>query len=993
MSLFTLDQQKAITFFSKYNSEKPHLVIEAGAGAGKTQVLTERVKWLVQNNSFEKRIRPEHLFLVTFTNDAQAELKERVEQLLPSANIHISTIDSLFALLVDCIFPSYWETKHDKSSSIPPKISLIPENAAARKMEQSLLQFLSSNQIAQSDLELIVDFILAGGFKKSSPFSAYAQSTMDTILKCMCQDTFLAADQDHIRIASKHIHPATSILLGHIHSIARSEYHARLSQGEMTYADRTVFLKENLTQGLPFILKELIVDEYQDTNQIQHEILFRIVQKSQARMIVVGDPKQSIYGFRGASVDVFKNLTCNPSWNHILLNQNFRSESALLEQINLLSRLTFDWSDPKTPKEYENSFFYKQAEKKYIPSSDLIPKTSRAGMDPAVRPRDDIKNHVHIVGASISSGKETKLKLKEYALHAYCDFLKKFQYDQNARWSDIVILCEKNSQIQDFIPILQAHHIPIANYDEHLKNESTEQEDLVALALCKYLTNEHNKIDLYLILNSPLSACDCREIELFFSQQIKSDSIHKILDCMEQHRQLAKDHFFLAWQMLRWKLVTLHEKEESKKNAFVFCSHMDFFSHALFEELKNPNTRMQMEIEGSFFPLPENLKNWTIEKMTHHPLSDADGVELKTVHGAKGLQWPHVCFYPKHGKHHTTGEFILAQSETHLDVTWLNTDTEKLSMVKRIENKKFEHDDFHMEKEKPIWFSLLRKHSEEDFERQRVFYTAFTRAQKNLILFQPVQAGNAKNGILNSDKKSKKSLSEKEDYLEKEVYKKYLLAQEQKADIIPYDSAFCFDFIPEEAAQQISTESIYDIELTFSKIEKIRTEDQDLSIDNRFEDTLFLSLQERIEQKKSQTNLIHKGIVYHAAAENKRAAKRSVQSNLEESAEQVWHELEIWQKSDLNSMDSSRHIIDLVLLFSKEKFIILFPEFTDQIQYDHIIFVVDFKTGQKEEKHENQIKTYLTLIQSAQYGITNLNANLFGGIFYSKDNQWKLSIV
>lgn len=261
--LFTPDQQKAISYFPNPNAEKKHLIIEAGAGAGKTQVLTERVKWLIQNASLGKRIKAEHLFLVTFTNDAQIELKERVEQALPDAHMHISTIDSLFAMLVDCIFPNYWETRNEKNNPIPPKISLISDRAAARMMEKSLLQFLNSQQITPQELEWIVDFILAGGFKKKNPFTSHTQSTMNSILKCMCQDIFLAADPHHIRIASKRIHPATEILLQHIHQIARQEYQKRLSRGEMTYSDRTVFLKEHLNYGLPFILKELIVDVLQ----------------------------------------------------------------------------------------------------------------------------------------------------------------------------------------------------------------------------------------------------------------------------------------------------------------------------------------------------------------------------------------------------------------------------------------------------------------------------------------------------------------------------------------------------------------------------------------------------------------------------------------------------------------------------------------------------------------------------------------------------------
>lgn len=979
-TIFTQDQQKAISFFPSPRSEKKHLIIEAGAGAGKTQVLTERVKWLIQKAPAGKRIKSEHLFLVTFTNDAQIELKERVEQALPDAHIHISTIDSLFAMLVDCIFPNYWENRKEKNSPIPPKISLISERAASRMMEKSVLQFLNSQNVTPKELEWIVDFILAGGFKKRSLFTSHAQSTMDSILKCMCQDIFIASDPKHIRIASKRIHPATEILVQHIHHIARQEYHNRLSRGEMTYADRTVFLKENLNYGLPFILKELIVDEYQDTNQIQHEILFRMVQDSKARMIVVGDPKQSIYGFRGASVDVFKNLTHDPTWNHIILNQNFRSESALLEQINLLSQITFDWTDPRQPQGYEDSFFCRQAQKKHVASSPLISRGASS------QDQDQEKKHIHVICSSVSSDKKSQFKLKEYALHSYCDFLKKFQSHYHIPWHDMVILCEKNRQIQELIPVLQSHDIPIANYDEHANNESTDQEDFVSLALCKYLSNQSSKVDLYLIFNSPLCPCDHEETGLFFSQGVKSNLVKQMLACLEKHKEFAKDHIFLAWQLARWELVKMHRQESSQKKAFLFCANMDFFAHSFSHEVENTRTRMLLESGDAAFPLSDDISHWDIKKMSHHPLSDRDGIELKTVHGAKGLQWPVVCFYPKYGAHYPAGEFILAQSGEHLDVTWLNTDTEKLSVVQRIENEKFWHDDFCMEKDKPIWFSVLRKQSEENFERQRVFYTAFTRAEKHLILLQPAQSGTTKSGFLDLDKKSKTTtLLQKENYLEKEVYKKYLAIAKEAPEVCSYDSSTDTRFIPKLKPCAKTDEKSQEIQISFAMIPTSPVQDLDApeSWETEVENTLFTDVLERIQRKKEQTKKIHDGIVYHASAENKAVVKKSFQFELEHLAEKYWHELEVWKKTDPKQMDSTRHIIDLVLLFSKENFLGFFPQFLSHIKDDHVILVLDFKTGLREETHKTQIQRYLDLVKSIDFGIRKMS--YVGCLYYNKD--------
>lgn len=975
MSLqFTQDQLAAVSFFSTASSAKRHMVIEAGAGAGKTQVLTERVKWLTQFAPLEKRIRPEHLFLVTFTNDAQIELKERIERhLQASSHVHVSTIDSLFSMLVDCLFPQYWQSQHTNDFAIPPKVSLIPEHTAMRRLEKRLLTFFSQTQVSDTQLGLIIDFILAGGFKKTTSAHFPIQNTMDSVLKCMCQDVFLACDPEKIRIAARRIHPATEILISHIHSIARQEYNRRLLQGEMTYADRTVFLKENLTQALPFVLKELIVDEYQDTNKIQHDILFRMVEQSKARMVVVGDPKQSIYGFRGASVDVFQNLTHDPLWQHVVLNHNFRSQPALLEHINLLSDITFQWSSPKFPDLYRQSFFHQLAEKKHTPSSPLIAGKTQA----------NISSGVSVVTASVAQEKNPRHKLKDYALHAYCDFLNQFKQQHEIDWNDMVILCEKNSQIQDLIPVLQTHNIPIANYDEHNQNNTIGMEDHVALALCKYLAQHHSKNDLYLILNSPLALCTHHDIELYLTNQTLPASIAAILSCLDSYVHLAKKQFFLAWQQLRWHLVQMHEDPLLFKKAFLFCSHMHFFAKSFFNELQNPNIRSALESGSDFFPLPDQLKNWNIQKTKHHPLCGTGGIEIKTVHGAKGLQWPHVCFYPKYGKAPATSEFIVAQSESHLDVTWLNTDTEKLSVVSRVENNKFQHDDYCLEKEKPIWFSVLRKKAEEDFERQRVFYTAFTRAEQNLILFQPAQSGLTKSGFLDAPKTAKKKTSA-EDYLEKETYKKFLHSNPSNINTFAYESVTRQDFVlePEEHVFYAEDKSNHD----FFVLPSIQPTTEKTFARER-KSNPFSQIEQKIKSHQDQQLKMHKGIVYHAAAENAVHLKKSFQEDWILHAENAWHELEIWQKSTQKVLQSSRFIIDLIMLFKTENFHFLFPEFTKKIDHDHIVFVVDFKTGQPDTEHKKQVEHYLALIQTTRF--QNLNAFFVGGIFYTSNKQWE----
>ena len=354
-SNLTQEQLKAVTFLPQVHATKKNLIIEAGAGAGKTSVLSERVKWLLTKAPLTIRLNPNQIFLVTFTNDAQKELKERIQNVLAAASlsqysssIHISTIDGLFDSLVDSIFPLWWDNYNHKSTfQIPPILTLVTENEVTRNLEKKVAHFLNDSPHSSHDLALIIDFILSGGFKKSNSNFFSPTNTLENILKCMCQDHFLISNKEDIRIVANKIHPATNSLIAQIHTIARLEYEKRIQKGEFTYADKTVFLKENLQNNILISMKELIVDEYQDTNFLQHDILYKLIHNSKGRMVVVGDPKQSIYGFRGASVNVFKSLLEDKEWEHISLNKNFRTQENLLHEINTLSSLAFRWKNPR----------------------------------------------------------------------------------------------------------------------------------------------------------------------------------------------------------------------------------------------------------------------------------------------------------------------------------------------------------------------------------------------------------------------------------------------------------------------------------------------------------------------------------------------------------------------------------------------------------------------------------------------------------------------
>ncbi|WP_233231072.1 UvrD-helicase domain-containing protein [Silvanigrella aquatica] len=1058
MNHYTIEQQKCIQFFPHTHDVKQHLLIEAGAGAGKTAVLTERIKWLLINKP--KNINPSKLFIVTFSNDATKQIQEKIEKEISKdlnisdalSLIHISTIDSFFAELVQCIYPTWWESKQKNTFQMPPRLQLIEEDIVCQELKNSIHHFFIQHHFNDIELAYTIDFILSGAIKKSFIDS---QGTLETILKTLCNETFLASSPEHLRIAAKEIHPSTPYLIHEFHKLARNEYEKRIIKGEFTYSDRALFLKENLKNNIPIQLQELIVDEYQDTNHIQHEILFRMVTECKARMIVVGDPKQSIYGFRNASVDVFQNLKIQNNWEHIELKKNFRSQPNLLNEMNLLSHFAFSWENPNFSAEFKNSYFYSEAKKKFTPENAL-----EAGIKIDITKEEPC---VHLVTTSLNKERffsdidkefisQNNIKLEQYSLAVYANYIKEYQKKYNTQWNEMVILCEENKDAEKISQALKNIHVPVLNGSQKNKDTESSLEYQVALSLSRCLAGENDLFDLYQIMQSPLSHMTHHDIEKYFYFK-KCDQFleNKIINIIEEHKIIAKDNFFKAWQLLRWKLVNLHNDFIKKSNASLFCAKMDQFSFALSAKLDSPHFRETLENSiadkindkinlknKNILPYP--LRQWNVKSSSHIDFENSNSLEIKTVHKAKGLQWKHVFFYPKYGKLKSMGKFVSSLSDSFLDITWLQDDVENMSVLKRIRNEKFTENDMNIEYKpngeikKSYYFPNLRKQAEQDFERQRVFYTAFTRAQENLILLQPKRL--KKDGFRDEIGKITECESlDFQNYLEEEVFIKYLdlhfklrgfpktkgksaknsekklppepwLQQDQElspknilnenkkisyqeygpyfikkflekkaensnSEDIKYESAFSFNFFKEKYFKLDN-----DFILEKSNHEQIE-KDESISKNNKFQNINY-----KIDHFKKNRERISKGILYHAAAENRKATLNSLQYLIEKISIAAFHEFEVWIKTSNknNFLNTSRHIVDFLgILNPKDLLNLPFNEIynlshkeieniKNKIQHipinTKILFIIDYKTGNHALSHIDQIKNYMKIFSS-----------------------------
>lgn len=288
------DQQEAVIYKSG------PLLILAGAGSGKTRVLTHRAAWLIK----EKSVLPENILLLTFTNKAAGEMKERIEKLLTSSfSLPLSgipwagTFHSFCAKIL---------RQNGRSLDIPPRFIIFDTADQIDTIKQTLIKLGLSvkdynpaavlNTISQAKNELI------------SPLE-YPQYARGSFQQAVAK-----------------IYPLYQKLLKEQNGL---DFDDLLFQAVKLFRDFPNVLAKYQDQ-----YRYLLVDEWQDTNKAQY-VLIKLLAKKYHQLTVVGDFAQAIYSWRGADYrnlqylkEDFSDLTT------INLEQNYRSTQTILNAAN-----------------------------------------------------------------------------------------------------------------------------------------------------------------------------------------------------------------------------------------------------------------------------------------------------------------------------------------------------------------------------------------------------------------------------------------------------------------------------------------------------------------------------------------------------------------------------------------------------------------------------------------------------------------------------------
>ncbi|MEU9489554.1 DNA helicase PcrA [Streptomyces decoyicus] len=274
------------------------LLIVAGAGSGKTRVLTHRIAHLLA----ERHVHPGQILAITFTNKAAGEMKERVEELVgPRANaMWVSTFHSACVRIL---------RRESKKLGFTSSFSIYDAADSKRLMA-----------LVCRDLDLD---------PKRYPPKSFSAKISNLKNELIDEETFAgtAADGFEKTLAE-----------------AYAMYQARLREANALDFDDIIMTTVNLLQAFPDVaehyrrrFRHVLVDEYQDTNHAQYTLVRELVgpAESAAELCVVGDADQSIYAFRGATIrNILQFEEDYPDATTILLEQNYRSSQTILSAAN-----------------------------------------------------------------------------------------------------------------------------------------------------------------------------------------------------------------------------------------------------------------------------------------------------------------------------------------------------------------------------------------------------------------------------------------------------------------------------------------------------------------------------------------------------------------------------------------------------------------------------------------------------------------------------------
>ncbi len=803
MPKFTEEQQYAI------RTEGSNILVSAGAGSGKTAVLTERVLRKIKEGTHINE-----LLILTFTNKAALEMKERIRKKLKDNGIleeldlldssYITTFDAYSLAIVkkyadiihlsnnisitessileiakkrilDEIFLEYYEKKPSAFTNLITNFCLKDDDSLKKKIIElnntldlkldkekfietyldnyynkdiiseyisNYLEFLNAKKLEIINLyekvksltsdkyleqleTLFIPFLESSNYnelkiklpnglpKVRTGVDATSKEVRDRLTKLIkdFKDLVIYNDLDEIKNDIIKTKDYISIILELVRELNKRFNIYKKNNNYYTFMDieklAINLVKDNIEvkEEVKNSFKEILIDEYQDTNDIQETFINLIANNN---VYMVGDIKQSIYRFRNANPDIFKNKYDNYKKGNgglvIDLTKNFRSRKEVIEDINtFFSHIMDDYLGGANYNNGHAMIFGNTMyeEKARVNNNNYLEIYTYDDKD---KEYDKLEKEAFIIANDIKKKIDSNYLIYDKDL----DVLRKIEY------RDFVILLDRATDFITYKQIFEYLHLPITLYEDEKTSGSTD------LALLK---------NIFIIANSIINNTYDTKFRLAFTSIARSfifsytdNEIYKYLEnnsfkessVFKIFSGVLKDYEQLTPVLYLEKILDLVGYEDKINfigNVDIMSSRMEYF-YNLISNLERSNYTI-LDVSDYL----EIIAKEKLEIRLAISKEDNNSVKIMTIHKSKGLEYP-ICYFAGFYKDFNKDEY---KSNVLFDNTYGIIIDEVESGNKLITKT----------------LALEKLKIEDISEKIRLLYVALTRAREKIIIIMP----------------------------------------------------------------------------------------------------------------------------------------------------------------------------------------------------------------------------------------------------------------
>lgn len=598
------EQRKAVTH------KRGPLLIVAGAGTGKTTVITRRIAWLIENTVKKS----DEVLALTFTDKAAGEMEERIDKLLPYGytDLWVSTFHAFGERLLKA---------HGLDIGIPYDFKLLTDTEQWLLINKNLDKFKLNYYRPLGNPTKFIHALLTH-FSRAKDEEISPEDYLKYAKSRLKKTRLLPDDKRDEALRLQEVAAAYQIYQQLLLDETALDFGDLINFSLKLLRSRPDILQKYQTQ-----FKHILVDEFQDTNWAQYELV-KLLAASHQNLTVVGDDDQSIYRFRGASMsNILQFKTDYPTAKSVVLTTNYRSSQNILD-------LSYNFIKLNNPNRLEYQ----------------LQKTDASLQKKLYANTNELASIEHLSGQTAEDEEQLVInKLRS---------LKKI--DPECGWGDMAILARTNDVANNFDAVLERAGIPHISYTS--KGLYKKKSIIDTISYLKLLDNYHESQAVWRVLNfAHLNLSSTTLVTLSHMAAKTSSSIYQmVLKCetldianndlqkLQQLQAWVNEHSLLAREKMPSEIL-VRALTDIGYTAYIDSldenlAKVEFdYLNQLYQRIKRwehtqNDPRLRDFLESYKFELEAGEEG----DLKIDPDLGPDTVKIMTVHAAKGLEFKYV---------------------------------------------------------------------------------------------------------------------------------------------------------------------------------------------------------------------------------------------------------------------------------------------------------------------------------------------------------------